>query len=121
MQNVIKTISETLTPESESEDYEFINFEWLKSITKLQSTPVDNSILLCKHGKLDVSLKKQYKVISKKAADFLYGHFSGGPRLTSESLCRTCVENQAKKYKLNMEVTKDSKLMNQLSKQLIEQ
>lgn len=107
-------------PEPDEEDYEFINFEWLKSISKLPVSPIDNTKLLCKHGKLDVSIKCPYKVMSTRCADFLYEKFSGGPRLKSNSICRVCVENQAKKFKLNMEVGKDTKLMNQLSKQIIE-
>ncbi|KAL0277920.1 UNVERIFIED_CONTAM: hypothetical protein PYX00_005034 [Menopon gallinae] len=118
-QSMMKEISETIVPDSDMAEYEFINFEWLKSITK-NSAPVDNSSLICKHGKLCVNKRSVYKAISRKAADFLYDKFGGGPRLKKDSLCRPCVEHKARQVKLQMDVAKDSKLLPTLTKQIID-
>lgn len=101
-------------------EYEFISYDWLRLLAKNQVTAVDNSDLVCKHGNLDVNNTNAYKVISSESANFLYSKFGGGPRLSSASLCWTCVENKARKTKLRMEVVKDVKLLSVVAKQLIE-
>lgn len=89
-------------------------------MTKNLGPSVDNSSIVCKHGKLGVRAKAQYKLIPGKAADFLYDKFGGGPRLKIDALCRSCVESKARKIKLRMEVAKDTKTLGHLTKELIE-
>lgn len=70
------------------EPYEFIPLDWLKKWLddSTATKEIDNSSFLCSHGKLHPDNVGESKRISLQAAQQLYDHYGGGPRLDSKSL-----------------------------------
>lgn len=101
---------------------EFIPTQWLMSWLgndeKLGS--IDNSILLCEHGKLNPEKFREYKLVSSSVADELYKDYSGGKRLDETSLCWECVTTKCLTSQLRSQLDHESKLITNLMKNKIE-
>ncbi|EFX68348.1 hypothetical protein DAPPUDRAFT_63211 [Daphnia pulex] len=101
---------------------EFVPTQWLSSWLgndeKLR--PIDNSILLCEHGKLNPEKFREYKLVSSSAADELYAEYSGGRRLNSNDLCWDCVTTKCITSQLRSQLDNESKLIANLLKSKID-
>lgn len=66
--------------------YEFIPLEWLKKWLddSTATKEIDNTLLLCSHGKLHPDKVGDSKRVSLQAAQQLYERYGGGPRLSSK-------------------------------------
>ncbi|XP_021932449.1 ubiquitin carboxyl-terminal hydrolase 48-like isoform X3 [Zootermopsis nevadensis] len=105
-------------PVTEGAQFEFISSNWLaKWLSNDEAKPVDNSSLVCQHGKLNPSSISQTKCISSVAADILYSKFGGGPRLLGgASMCLRCVKYRCKVFRLKNKITEDNKRLTTLLK-----
>lgn len=94
-------------------DWEAISCKWLSkwlSNTNDSFQPVNNSSLLCLHGKLHPDLVANAKYITTTAADVIYEKYGGGPRLpASEAICRECVEAKCRSIKFRIKLLEDAK------------
>ncbi|PFX23853.1 Ubiquitin carboxyl-terminal hydrolase 48 [Stylophora pistillata] len=95
------------------EDYEWISTKWLKDWMneKTETPPVDNSSLLCSHGKLHPNQVLNAKRINVKAADEIFRNYGGLPRLQSDSLCIKCVKEQCRRIRFETRLTDDYKFV----------
>lgn len=112
---------------------------WLGDDEKLR--PIDNSVLLCEHDKVNPEKFREYKVISSKVvmlwyllifvnyrtksnsfekADELFGEYLGGPRLQCSALCLDCVKTKCITSQLRSQLDADSKVVTNLMKTKIE-
>lgn len=93
--------------------YEFISKKWLthwlNSKPEEKINEVNNNELLCIHQKLNFKSLSSIKCISSYGANLLYGTYGGGPRLVSDSLCRTCVAKQVEIIKMKNKIEEDVK------------
>lgn len=117
----IKTIYAKLVCRDPLEKFEFINKNWLQnwltnSSTTAKFPPIDNSNLLCIHGKLDFRKADQYKCVRSEGADLLYKEFGGGPRLGQDSMCKQCVELEVKLIQLKDRMKEDQKFITSQAK-----
>ncbi|RMX53049.1 hypothetical protein pdam_00014581 [Pocillopora damicornis] len=100
-------------PVSSGKDYEWISTKWLKDWMneKTVTPPVDNSSLLCSHGKLDPNQALNAKRINIKAADEIFRNYGGLPRLQSDSLCIKCVQEQCRRIRFETRLSEDYKFV----------
>ncbi|XP_053725063.1 ubiquitin carboxyl-terminal hydrolase 48 [Synchiropus splendidus] len=107
-----------LLPAESGEPYEFIPLDWLKkwlddsTVTK----EIDNSSLLCSHGKLHPDMVSNTKRVSLQAGRILFNSYSGGPRLDDSSLCRECVVQRCRLLRLKNQINEDFKEISNLVK-----
>ncbi|KAJ9575791.1 hypothetical protein L9F63_007332, partial [Diploptera punctata] len=102
-------------------EFDFINSDWLVTWLTTEKNelvkPVNNSNILCIHGKLDPNCVSHTKCISTSAADLLYKKYGGGPRLFSQtSMCLPCVKLRCQIMKLKAKTAEDSKKLTTLVK-----
>lgn len=112
---------------------------WLGDDEKLG--PIDNSLLLCEHGRLNPEKFREYKLVSANAVTFHHTHFNrgprlndanllkadelfgehlGGPRIKSDALCWDCVTTKCITSQLRSQLDADSKVVSNLMKAKIE-
>lgn len=92
-------------------EYSWIPTNWLSKWLSDHSgysdgiSPVDNSILLCTHHRLDPSKVNRAKCIPGEAASLIYEKYQGAPKLDHDSLCEVCVKKRCKilRFKLGLE------------------
>lgn len=74
----------------------WVNSQWLEDWANEEVPPglLDNSTLLCPHGQLDPSKVTAMKYISHQAWQMIQDDPGGGPALSCDSLCATCVGEQ---------------------------
>lgn len=75
--------------------------------------PIDNTTLLCPHGRLDVTRLDRTKRVRTMAADVLYAKFSGGPRLPETLVCADCVMQEAQRRRANAVLAADQRIVRQ--------
>lgn len=94
-------------------EYEWISTKWLKDWMneKTETPPVDNSSLLCSHGKLNPSQVLNAKRITLKAADEIFRQYGGLPRLQSDSMCINCVKEQCRRIRFESRLAEDYKFV----------
>uniref|UniRef100_A0A3P8WKN3 Ubiquitin carboxyl-terminal hydrolase 48 n=1 Tax=Cynoglossus semilaevis TaxID=244447 RepID=A0A3P8WKN3_CYNSE len=99
-----------LLPTKDGELYEFIPLEWLKKWLddSTATKEIDNTLLLCSHGKLHPDKVGDSKRVSLQAAQQLYERYGGGPRLNS-SLCSKCVSQRCRVLRLKKQLNDDYK------------
>lgn len=107
-----------LLPAKDGEPYEFIPLDWLKKWLddSTATKEIDNSSFLCSHGKLHPDKVGESKRISLQAAQQLYDHYGGGPRLDNSSLCRECVGQRCRVLRLRKQLNEDYKEVSNLVK-----
>ncbi|XP_014681715.1 PREDICTED: ubiquitin carboxyl-terminal hydrolase 48-like [Priapulus caudatus] len=88
--------------------------DWLANPDAERS--VDNSALLCSHGKLSPDEIVKAKCISSEGAAVIYAKFGGGPRLAGDVLCRECVIERCQSIHVKAKVATDSKTITALLK-----
>ncbi|CAH3038895.1 unnamed protein product, partial [Porites lobata] len=100
-------------PVSPAESYEWISTKWLKDWMndKIETPPVDNTSLLCSHGKLNPNEIVNAKRINMKAADEIFLKYSGIPRLQSDSLCINCVKENCRRIRFEARLVEDHKFV----------
>ncbi|GFG35467.1 hypothetical protein Cfor_09123, partial [Coptotermes formosanus] len=100
-----------MLPVTEDAPYEFISTDWLvKWLSGDDVQPVDNSPVVCPHGKLNPNSLTQTKCISSVAADILYSKYEGGPRLLGDvSMCLPCVKHKCYVIRLKNKTAEDNK------------
>ncbi|KAL9971020.1 hypothetical protein ACROYT_G023497 [Oculina patagonica] len=108
----IKKLYQDMSVTSETE-YEWISTKWLKDWMneKIQTPPVDNSSLLCSHGKLNPNQVLNAKRINIKAADEIFRNYGGLPRLQSDSMCVNCVKEQCRRMRFESRLAEDYKFV----------
>uniref|UniRef100_A0A146KSM3 Ubiquitin carboxyl-terminal hydrolase 48 n=2 Tax=Lygus hesperus TaxID=30085 RepID=A0A146KSM3_LYGHE len=117
----IATLWKVLPVIEDNEDWEAISTSWLshwlanaKDVVK----PIDNSKLLCLHGKLHPDHSKEAKYINSYAGESLYEKYKGGPRLKGQdALCRECVTSKVKEIQMRNKIADDAKEITNLLKQ----
>ncbi|KAH7422547.1 hypothetical protein KP509_12G013700 [Ceratopteris richardii] len=93
----IKMILSLMSVDSQVHQYFWIASSWLRIwADELDPPPIDNSELLCEHGKLHPSSVTLMKRISKRAWDSLFSQYGGGPELSAEDYCIECIMENAK-------------------------
>ncbi|XP_023711223.1 ubiquitin carboxyl-terminal hydrolase 48 isoform X4 [Cryptotermes secundus] len=103
--------------DTEDASYEFITSDWLVRWLNSEVIPVDNSAVVCPHGKLNPDFLPQTKCISSVAADIIYSKFGGGPRLLGDvSLCLPCVKHRCNVIRLKNKTAEDNKRITALLK-----
>uniref|UniRef100_A0A3Q3QY39 Ubiquitin carboxyl-terminal hydrolase 48 n=1 Tax=Monopterus albus TaxID=43700 RepID=A0A3Q3QY39_MONAL len=107
-----------LLPAKDGEPYEFIPLDWLKKWLddSTATKEIDNSLFLCSHGKLHPDKVGESRKVSLQAADLLYEHYGGGPRLNNSSLCKECVGQRCRVLRLKNQLSEDSKEVSSLVK-----
>jgi len=74
-------------PKNEKDEFFWISTEWITDWIngKINLSPIDNSLLLCDHQKLDPKKTNKMKLISKDAWQYFVDNYKGGPALSSQS------------------------------------
>ncbi|KAJ3692558.1 hypothetical protein LUZ60_011653 [Juncus effusus] len=87
---------ESENDEENNEIYFWISTEWLRQwADNIEPPPLDNSGILCEHGKVPVSKVNSMKRISAMAWQLLHSKYGGGPALSSEDYCAECLKRGA--------------------------
>ncbi|KXJ21295.1 ubiquitin carboxyl-terminal hydrolase 48 [Exaiptasia diaphana] len=118
LQASVQSIYQML-PVKPKEDYEWVLTEWLRTWLNdrvEKKPPIDNSSLLCPHGKLHPEKVHNVKRISVKAADLFFDQFGGFPRLKSDSICLQCVKSICRQIRFKAKLAEDDKLIKANSK-----
>lgn len=93
----IKTILGELPASSQDNGYYWISSSWLRSwADALNPGSIDNSELLCEHGKVSPYNVCAMKRISDRAWVSLQSQYGGGPELSANDCCIECVMENAK-------------------------
>ncbi|XP_070155965.1 ubiquitin carboxyl-terminal hydrolase 48 isoform X1 [Polyergus mexicanus] len=101
------------------DEYFWIPTDWLSkwlnghSITD-SVPPIDNSILMCSHYRLDPLKVGRAKCIPAEVAQILYDKYRGGPRLDQTSLCEICVKRRCKLLRFKLALERDYKEVSEL-------
>ncbi|EDO30738.1 predicted protein [Nematostella vectensis] len=114
----IRSIYEML-PAATTDYAEWVSTDWLRKwlSDKYKATPpIDNSSLLCCHGRLSPEKYQYSKRISCKAADVLYTKYGGVPRLQRDSMCRECVQRKCRSIQFRLRLNEDDKAIKALNK-----
>lgn len=95
----IRSVIAVMPPSAEKpEDSYFVDSEWLarwaNTPPEEELPPIDNSDLVCPHGKLEPTAWSMAKRISGEAWAALHAQWQGGPVLPLESLCKQCTQEQ---------------------------
>ncbi|XP_066597829.1 ubiquitin carboxyl-terminal hydrolase 48-like isoform X2 [Prorops nasuta] len=91
--------------------------KWLNGHSTLDNvTPIDNSVLLCSHLKLDPLKVNRVKFVPLRAAELLYKKYGGSPRLDENSFCEICVKKRCKLLRFKMGLERDHKDVSELMK-----
>lgn len=114
----IRKLYDEMPVRSETETYEWISTKWLRDWMndKIETPPVDNSSLLCPHGKLDPNEVINAKRININTADEIFRQYGGFPRLQSDSLCINCVREQCRRIRFETRLGDDYKFVSEALK-----
>lgn len=78
--------------QSTEEPYFWISTDWLRQwADNIIPSTIDNSSIQCSHGKVPVSKIGSMKRLSSKAWTTLYLKYGGGPVLSKNEYCETCL------------------------------
>ncbi|KAL1195061.1 Ubiquitin carboxyl-terminal hydrolase 26 [Cardamine amara subsp. amara] len=93
----VRTILSEAAVQSLEEQYFWISTDWLRLWADTTLPPaLDNTPLLCSHGKVLASKVNCMKRISEIAWTKLESKFNGGPKLGKEDYCRDCLMDGAR-------------------------
>ncbi|KAL0721174.1 hypothetical protein Bca4012_035773 [Brassica carinata] len=93
----VRTILSEAAVQSLEEQYFWISTDWLRLWADTISPPaLDNTPLLCSHGKVLASKITCMKRISELAWTKLESKFNGGPKLGKGDYCRECLTDGAR-------------------------
>ncbi|MCO5561639.1 hypothetical protein L7F22_015260 [Adiantum nelumboides] len=93
----VTTLLAQMPAESDANHYFWISTSWLRQwADELDPDSIDNSDLLCEHGKVPPSSVTAMKRISVKAWNSLQSKYGGGPELSANDCCIKCVVEIAK-------------------------
>ncbi|XP_014603923.1 PREDICTED: ubiquitin carboxyl-terminal hydrolase 48-like isoform X1 [Polistes canadensis] len=100
-------------------EYQWIPIDWLSKWLNGQSStdgvpPIDNSVLMCPHYRLDPLKVNRAKCLPTSAANLLYDKYRGGPRLDQNTLCEVCVRRRSKMLRFKMVLERDHKEVNDM-------
>eukprot|EP00112_Aurelia_sp_Birch-Aquarium-sp1_P008102 Seg1889.4 transcript_id=Seg1889.4/GoldUCD/mRNA.D3Y31 product="Ubiquitin carboxyl-terminal hydrolase 48" protein_id=Seg1889.4/GoldUCD/D3Y31 len=102
-----------------NERYEWVLTDWLRkwlNAKQVEVPPIDNSILMCKHGSLDPGKIHLSKRISEYSGDKLFRQYGGIPRLKSDAFCLNCVFNRAVRIQFDARMEEDKKIISAANK-----
>ncbi|CAB3992846.1 Ubiquitin carboxyl-terminal hydrolase 48, partial [Paramuricea clavata] len=111
-QTEVQKTLEILPVAEGDESYDWIATDWLRNwlaVERKEAAPIDNSSLVCQHGKLHPDKVLCAKRISTKAASFLYKRYGGTPRLESDSFCLECVKERCRSLQFSSHLAEDQK------------
>eukprot|EP01102_Stenamoeba_stenopodia_P007742 TRINITY_DN2180_c0_g5_i1.p1 TRINITY_DN2180_c0_g5~~TRINITY_DN2180_c0_g5_i1.p1 ORF type:complete len:1240 (-),score=274.83 TRINITY_DN2180_c0_g5_i1:11-3730(-) len=86
-ENILSTIEPT-----NLNRYYWISTAFLSSWIKGEATTLDNTVLFCRHNKLDPEKITGMKVISETAWRFFVKRVKGGPPISNDDICYECVK-----------------------------
>lgn len=90
-QEVRSLLSEAPVPSLE-EPFYWISSDWLRQwADKIFPSTIDNASIQCLHGKVPESKIGSMKRISSKAWNKLFSKYNGGPPLTNDDYCMSCL------------------------------
>ena len=102
---------------------EFLSKEWLQKWLKedkackwIESRVVNNSRLLCRHGKLCLTKVTDVKCTSAEAAAKALSRYERRPVLLTEDLCRSCVREKVVAVQRAHQVSEDVKAIQETLK-----
>ncbi|XP_053599111.1 ubiquitin carboxyl-terminal hydrolase 48 [Microplitis demolitor] len=107
-------------------EYEWIPTSWLTKWLNDHSgnpeavVPVDNSVLMCSHGRLDPLKINRAKCVPREAAEMIFKKYKGGPRMDNKSLCEGCVKRRCRVLRFQAELERDKKEVMEIMKQIKE-
>ncbi|XP_028393956.1 ubiquitin carboxyl-terminal hydrolase 48-like [Dendronephthya gigantea] len=112
-QEEIRKVYEILPVPEGDTSYDWLATDWLRqwlAVDRKAPVPIENSSLLCEHGKLHPDKVLCAKRVSTKAASFLYKRYGGSPRLHSEnSFCLDCVKERCRSLQFSSRLADDQK------------
>ena len=93
----------------------FLPLDWIKTwlANPDEAGPIETEDLLCPHGQLSLEKLHEVKRVKAETAARLYqDHGAGlGPRLSSDTFCRTCVVTTARMVSLEVRMRVDQDLL----------
>ncbi|CAN1768243.1 Ubiquitin carboxyl-terminal hydrolase 26 [Linum perenne] len=93
----VRSILSEAPVQSSGEPFCWISTDWLRHwADDFTALPLDNTSILCSHGKVPVSKVSSMKRLSTEAWTKLLSKYGGGPTLTNEDYCKTCLVDGAK-------------------------
>ncbi|XP_013383086.1 ubiquitin carboxyl-terminal hydrolase 48 isoform X2 [Lingula anatina] len=106
----------------EGADFEWIETAWVSKWLQddLQPPAVDNTALLCSHGRINPDKVPQMKCISVEAAETIYAKYKGSPRLKSSQMCLDCVKERCRVIRTKTRMTEDNKYITALLKNKVQ-
>eukprot|EP00118_Oscarella_pearsei_P008121 m.41061 g.41061 ORF g.41061 m.41061 type:complete len:1074 (+) comp33073_c0_seq3:2-3223(+) len=109
-------------PGGSGDCWEWISLEWLKlwlsrDCEKSPSLEINQSEMLCRHGRVDPLKSEKLKRICSKTAEKLFHQYGGHPRLAGDiRFCVECVKQQCRKIQLRDRLLSDHRLIASLVK-----
>lgn len=95
-QEVRSLLSEAPVPSLE-EPFYWISSDWLRQwADKIFPSTLDNTSIQCLHRKVPASKIGSMKRISSKAWNKLFSKYNGGPALTNDDYCMSCLIDRAR-------------------------
>ncbi|XP_076293641.1 ubiquitin carboxyl-terminal hydrolase 48 isoform X2 [Lasioglossum baleicum] len=99
--------------------YEWVPSDWLSKWLNGHAftegvPPIDNSMLLCPHFRLDPLKVNRAKCLPLTAATLIFDKYRGGPRLDQDSLCEVCVRRRYKLLRFKISLERDYKEVSEL-------
>jgi len=82
-------------------EYNWISTKWLREWIAGDDKQIDNKLITCTHACADPSKTSQMKRISREAWIKLYEYHGGGPELTSDQNCKSCIVNSCLEQSYN--------------------
>ncbi|CAN1240480.1 Ubiquitin carboxyl-terminal hydrolase 26 [Linum grandiflorum] len=93
----VRSILSEAPVQSLGEPFCWISTDWLRHwADDFTAPPLDNTSIVCLHGKLPVSKVSSMKRLSAEAWVKLLSKYGGGPTLTNEDYCKACLFDGAK-------------------------
>lgn len=93
----IKTVLSEISVERQDDKCFWISSSWLRTwADELEPPPIDNSELLCEHGKVPPAKVSVMKRISEAAWARLQSKYGGGPELSADNCCIECIIENAR-------------------------
>ncbi|GAB4823725.1 hypothetical protein N2152v2_010771 [Parachlorella kessleri] len=94
-QEEVRSVVEAAVVLQEDDPGRYVASAWLHSWAEADGSstidPIDNSALLCTHGKLDPNKTQDMRHISTPAWEQLRSSYKGGPELQPRDACPTCL------------------------------
>ncbi|KAL3527978.1 hypothetical protein ACH5RR_012634 [Cinchona calisaya] len=93
----VRSVLSEAPVQSLDKQYFWISSDWLRQwADSIVSFTIDNSAILCSHGKVSVSKVGSMKRLSAEAWTMLFSKYDGGPALSKDDNCNDCIFDVAR-------------------------